>query len=193
MKTAANNNESVSGTTSQSAPETEKTASMSEAEFLRQEAARAQAAIGEAIGDLRRNLKATADPKILTRDHPWIAISTAAVAGFAAALTLTPTKEQQALRALAELERARHAPPQSSDPASDPKSDNRTAKEEAGAGFLGLIIAELLKTIRPLLTTLLTAGITQATGGKANSQTDANGVKSNGHAQAQDPGIASPS
>jgi hypothetical protein len=196
MKTAEKSNENGSGTTPPSARGSENPASLSEAEFLQREAARARAAIGEAIGELQRNLKATADPKILTRDHPWIAISTAAVAGFAAALTLIPSKEQQALRALAELERARHAPPPPADRKSDNGAVNGAAKDEARAGFLGIIIAELLKTIRPLLTALLTAGITQVTGSQSTTQPESGAAKSNGHTpspEAQDPGIASPS
>jgi hypothetical protein len=159
----------------------------SEAEFLEQEAAKARAAINEALSDLGRNLKATVDPHMLTRDHPWIAISTAAVAGFAAALTLVPSKEQQALRALVELERARHGPPPSSASTTTARSDNSAS----AAGIVGTIAAEALKILRPLATTLLSAGIARASGGKADGAVANGPAAGNGHSGEDD--ISSPS
>ena len=181
MKTDAKSSGSNSATTSPSAPPNEPQAShaashdasLTEAQFLQQEAARARAAIGEALSDLGRSLKATGDPHVLTRDHPWIAVSTAAVAGFAAALTLIPSKEQQALRTLAELEKARHAPP----PPPPSTSDKHAT------GVFATIAAELLKTVRPLVTALLTAGITRAASAPA--------AEGNGHTAEDE--IATPS
>jgi ElaB/YqjD/DUF883 family membrane-anchored ribosome-binding protein len=163
-------------------------ASLSEAQILQKEAARARAAISEAFSDLSRNLKATVDPHGLTRDHPWLAVSGAAVAGFVAAVTLIPSKEQQAMRALAELERARNAPPAASAPASD--------NPARSGSILGTIAAEALKTLRPLLTAVLSASIAQASGGAAG---DKGGVASSGGAVAAENGhsaeeqISSPS
>lgn len=182
MKTDANNNESGSAESQANSanappnfPPAEPATGLTEAEFLQQEAAKARAAIADAFADLRNNLKSTVDPHVLTRDHPWIAISTAAVAGFAAAVTLIPSKEQQALNKLAQLERARHAPP----PPAAAASDN-----PAGAGgILGTIAAEALKTLRPLVTALLSAGIARAA--------SAPPADSNGHTQTQD--VATPS
>jgi hypothetical protein len=172
MKTDANNSGSSSATTSQTAPPSEPNPNLTEAEFLQQEAARARAAISRALSDLGQNLKATADPHVLTRDHPWLAISTAAVAGFAAALTLIPSKEQQALRALAELERARHATPPQAAAASDKPATSAAAKP----GIFANITTEVLKTVRPLLTTLITAGISRlASGGAASPPPETNG------------------
>jgi hypothetical protein len=188
MKTDAKSSVSGSDTTSPNAPASEnmggeKAALQSEAEFLKSEAMKARAAIGGALVDLRRNLQATADPHVLTRDHPWIAISTAAAAGFAAAVTLIPSKEQQALRALAELERARHAPPPP--PSPNPTSDNSAAK----GGMLGTIIAELVKTVRPMLTALVSAGIANVT-----KPGDSNGHAQNGaHGGADQEEISTPS
>ncbi len=156
--------------------------SLSEAQLLQREADRAKAAISHALAELGQSLKATADPHVLTRDHPWLAISTAAVAGFAAAVTMIPSREQQALRALAELERARNAPPPSA-PASS-GSDKAAAAE---GSFLGSIAAEALKAIRPLLTSLLSAGISRA----VNAASSAPPADGNGHATEEE--IASPS
>jgi hypothetical protein len=156
--------------------------SLTEAEFLQQEVARARTAIGNALSDLGQNLKATADPRHLTRDHPWVAISSAAVAGFAAAVTLIPSKQQQALRALAELERARHAPP----PSTAPPSDNSAPS----GSILGTITAEVLKTIRPLFTALLSAGIAKATSNSTGAA-PSNPAPSNGHSEEEQ--ISTPS
>ena len=164
---------SNSGTTSPNARATNPAESLSEAEFLQREADRARAAIGQAFSDLGQSLKATADPHVLTRDHPWLAISTAAVAGFAAAITMIPSREQQALRALAELERARHTPPPAPLPASSSASDKTAA---ATGGIFGSIAAEAAKAIRPLLTALLSAGISRAVNaGPNNPKADGNG------------------
>lgn len=177
MKTDAKN--SVSGSAAN--PPNGPAAPLTEAEILQQEAAKARAAIGEAFADLGQSLKATVDPHQLTRDHPWVAISTAVVAGFAAAVTLIPSKEQQALRALAELERARHAPP-TPPPAT---SDNSVP----AGGLFGSISAEVLKMVRPLLTTLLSAGIARATNGNVPA------ADGNGHApdDTSNPDISTPS
>jgi ElaB/YqjD/DUF883 family membrane-anchored ribosome-binding protein len=193
MKTDSGNNATSSGTTSASAKATDSagakpSSSLSEAEFLKQEAARARIAIGDALTDLGESLKATADPHVLTRDHPWIAISTAAVAGFAAAVAMIPSKEQQALRDLAELERARHAPPPST-------SDKAVVEGAVSGSVVGTIASEVLKTVRPLITTLITAAINHATSGfKSANSSDAphSETETNGHAGSAEE-ISSPS
>jgi hypothetical protein len=178
MKNDASNRVSGSGMTSPKMPSDEQSASLSEADFLKQEAGRAKAAIGRALTELGENLKATANPHQLTRDHPWVAVSSAAIAGFAAAVTMVPSKQQQALRALAQLERARSAPP----PAPAATSD----KAAAMGGIGGTVVAEALKMLRPLLTTLLSAGVGRVAGG-------GNGPPSDGNGHVVEPEISTPS
>jgi hypothetical protein len=162
MNNDAPNKPSISG----EAPTTPSSAGKSEAEFLKEEASNAQAAIKRALAELRNNLNSTVDPKLLTRDHPWIALSTVAVAGFAAAVTLTPSKQQQAMRALVEWERARHPVPPESDKKAMPTS------EPHHQGIIQLIVSEAAKAIRPLLVALVTAGINRMNDAAGKGATD---------------------
>ncbi len=90
-------------------------------------------------------------------------VAGAAVAGFAAAATFVPSKEDQALRRLAAMERALLPKPQKASPAAAIKDE-----EDAGAkdfskgrsGFMGAVGRQLLETIKPALMSALTAGIT---------------------------------
>jgi hypothetical protein len=125
-----------------------------------------------------------ADPHRLTKDHPWIAMGAAAVAGFTAAATLVPSKEQQTLRALAAIERSLHA---AESKESDKKDDKKSGSMPSG--LIGVILGEVLKLIRPMLTAILT----NAMGGAADSAAttpDANDDPSNPN---EAPGISTPS
>ena len=78
---------------------------MSESEFLEKQAHNAQVAIGNVLQDLKAKLGQGVDPKAWAREHPWMAVGAAAVAGFAATAALVPSKEEQALKKLASIER----------------------------------------------------------------------------------------
>jgi len=59
--------------------------------------------------DIKAKLGQGVDPKAWAREHPWVTIGAAAVAGFAATAALVPSKEEQALKKLAAIERALNA------------------------------------------------------------------------------------
>ena len=59
-------------------------------QLLELEADDAQAAITALIQEMRRQVQAGADPKRLTREHPWVAVGSAAVAGFVGAMLAVP-------------------------------------------------------------------------------------------------------
>src|SRR5579862_8238473 len=61
---------------------------LSEAEFLEKQAHDAQAAISKVLQDLKAKVGQGVDPKAWAREHPWIAVGAAAVAGFAATSAL---------------------------------------------------------------------------------------------------------
>jgi hypothetical protein len=86
---------------------------LTEAEFLEQQSAAARKAITDAFDDLKVDLAKGTDPRVWMKSHPWITLASAAVAGFAAAAAVVPSKEQEALSKLQRIERAlnpgRHA------------------------------------------------------------------------------------
>ncbi len=91
-------------------------------------------------------------------------VAGAAVAGFAAAAAFVPSKEDQALRRLAAMERALMPKPSraSAAHASGDDGEDAGAKDfsKGRSGFMGAIGRQLLETIKPALMSALTAGIT---------------------------------
>jgi len=139
-------------------------AKLSEAEFLRQEADRARQALMRSWSDAKAHLLHGADPRAWTGEHPWMALGGAAVAGFAAAAVLVPSKEEQALKKLAALERALSGvEPKAPAPATGASTNGDAAAIKAKHGWLTTLALELIKTIRPALVSALTAGIAAKT------------------------------
>jgi hypothetical protein len=134
----------------------------SEAEFLQRQADEARKALSAAFGDLSRNLRDGVDPKAWTKEHPWAMVAGAAVAGFAAAAAFVPSKEDQALRRLAKIEKALMPERAKREGhAVDPSEDGGAKDFSRGrSGFLGAIGRQVLETIKPALMSALTAGIT---------------------------------
>lgn len=137
---------------------------LSEAEFLRQEADRARQALMRTWGDAKAHLLHGADPRAWAGEHPWIALGGAAVAGFVAAAVLIPSKEEQALKKLAALERALSGvEPGAPAAATVAPTNGDAAATKARHGWMSTLALELIKTIRPALVSALTAGIAAKT------------------------------
>lgn len=128
---------------------------LSEAEFLAQQAHNARLAIAEAWRGIKLRLGEGVDPKAWAQEHPWIAVSAAAVAGFVATATLVPSKEQQALNKLAAIERALNPPP-------PPTNGDGKGKKEKG-GLLAGILMEAVAVLRPAISSLLAANFGPST------------------------------
>jgi len=78
-----------------------------------------------AWSDIAAGLQQGVNPAEWTRDYPWIALVSATAAGFVAGTAIVPSKRQQMLRQLAELERALNpSPPTPPPPPPDGTSDN---------------------------------------------------------------------
>ncbi len=125
--------------------------------FLTAEAGIAKEAMVAAWHDAKIAFARGVDPREWTGAHPLIALATAAVGGFAAACAVVPTKEGQALKKLAELQRAIHGlkPGEVVENGKDKvKADEAAARK---LGIAGVLSAEVLKAIRPLLTSVLTS------------------------------------
>lgn len=87
------------------------------------------------------------------KEYPWVSVGAAAVAGFVAANMLIPSKEDQALKKLARLERALSPPP-------PPVIDTGTSdKEPAKHGVLYGLMNQALKAIQPAIISAITAHV----------------------------------
>jgi hypothetical protein len=130
------------------------------------------AAIKRTLAQMKGQLAEGANPVEWAREYPWITLGASAVAGFVATSMLVPSKEEQALRKLAKIERAlnperhrRHESAKHDDSNGNGKSDH---EEAGGGGMMGMIGRELIKTLRPALVSLITAGMA----GKAAKPSD---------------------
>ncbi|HEY8747830.1 MAG TPA: hypothetical protein VIM11_07640 [Tepidisphaeraceae bacterium] len=103
------------------------------------------------LQDLKAKLAQGVDPKAWAQQHPWMAIGAAAVAGFAATAALVPSKEEQALKKLASIERALNTGPERAD-------SNGNGVHEKGS-FAGTILKEVLGMVRPILASLVAANM----------------------------------
>jgi hypothetical protein len=131
---------------------------LSESEYLAQQAASAKAAITGALSEMGKDFARTADPRLWARQHPWATLAASAVAGFAAAATLVPSKEQQALAKLAAIERALEAHRPGKHAADGEKASDGNGKEHKG-GFLTTLLHELIAVVRPAILSVISAGL----------------------------------
>jgi hypothetical protein len=137
-----------------------------EAAFLAQQAVDAKAAISRVLSDLGTDLGQAANPAFLMRKYPWLTLGASAIAGFAATAALVPSKEEQALRKLAKIERALNPAPK---PAAKEKAeaDSDESAQDGAKGyksgrqsFTRTILGEVIKAIQPAILSMLTAGVT---------------------------------
>lgn len=96
------------------------------------------------------------------KEYPWITVGAAAVAGFVATAALVPSKEEQALKKLAAIERALN-------PAVPREEDHSNGHgEKKGSSLMATILHEALNIAKPMLLSLMSASIGGAVG--ANQQ-----------------------
>ena len=97
----------------------------------------------------------------LTRQYPWLTLGASTVAGFVATAALVPSKEDQALKKLAKIERALNPPQPKPDPAAHPANGDGATQFKAGhQSFMRTVMGEVIKAVQPALVSLLTAGVT---------------------------------
>jgi hypothetical protein len=136
-----------------------------EADFLTLQQEHAKAAIGRAVSELKNALAQGADPRHLMKQYPWMTLGASAVAGFLATSMLVPSKEEQALKRLAAIEKALNPPPpRRSEPPEDVGSvDGKRGAQDYKSGRSGMLTAimgELIGAIKPAVISLLTSGVT---------------------------------
>jgi hypothetical protein len=134
--------------------------------------------MSQAVSDLLSFGKQAANPSEAMGAHPWVTLAAGAAAGFAAAAVTVPSKDQQALRKLAAIERALHLNPpkrQAHNGKAPPAADGAASEEydvsgESGAqayksgrsSLMRAILFELVGALKPAIVSVLTAGITGA-------------------------------
>jgi hypothetical protein len=103
-------------------------------------------------------------PRELAGKHPWASLLAGAAAGFAAAAVAVPSREQQALRKLAKIERALNLQQQKPEENGHPPTHAPPAGEQAfKSGRTSLtraILSEVIGALKPAIVSLLTAGVT---------------------------------
>lgn len=127
----------------------------SESEYLRQQRTEAKAAIAVAFSELKADLAKGVDPRVWIKTHPWITLASAAAAGFAAAASAIPSKDDRALRRLGAIERALGGSPDRKEHGNGNGNGNAPA---AGSGLIGMLLKELVGAVKPILITLITEG-----------------------------------
>jgi len=139
----------------------------SEADFLTLQQEHAKAAIGRVVGEIKTALAEGANPTEWAKQYPWATLGVSAVAGFVAATMLIPSREEQALKKLAEIERALNPEPRRrAERERDEHPDSVDGKAGAEAyqsgkhSFMTTLMGEAIKAVRPALISLLTAGVT---------------------------------
>ena len=183
MSSDARDNAPTSGTTSTTSPAKDNHGAttappadkpdrkLSESEYLARQAQEAKAAIARAWNDFSMGLAQGVDPREWTRDYPLTALSTALAAGFVAAVALVPSKEDQALKKLAKLERAINPPPgRERLMASMAEDGSEKAKQK---GMLGELLNGIARTLGPALGSAISAAVAAKAGASdTNGQHD---------------------
>lgn len=124
---------------------------VSESAYLQNQVDDASAAISNAVAALKADLAGGVDPRAWAHAHPWVAVGAAAVAGFAAASALIPSKEEQALKKLERIERALRPEP-------DPIPPKHAAANAPPHKSLGSrLFSEAFAALKPVLSSALTA------------------------------------
>jgi hypothetical protein len=161
----------------------------SEGDFLTLQQEHAKAAIGRAVSELKNALAGGVDPRPWMKQYPWATLGASAVAGFVAASMLIPSKEEQALKKLAAIEKALNPPPpRRPEPPTDAGSvDGKRGVEDyksGRSGMLSAIMGELVGAIKPAVISLLTSGVTASAVKPSESDMQAAAAKENADQQA---------
>jgi hypothetical protein len=152
MKTDNASSASGSATTSAAHPQPDTPpAQLTESQYLAQQADQAKAAMAAALARIKSKLAQGVAPQEWARQYPWITVAAAAAAGFVAATSLIPSKEEQALKKLAAIERAVN-------PKLNAEHTNGKEKKE-NPGLINTLLKEALAIARPALVSMISAGL----------------------------------
>jgi hypothetical protein len=156
MNASKPGNAATSASTSSSGPPNpnpSKHGPISEAAFLQQRAQTAREAIHATLDEIKTEFSQGLSPIELAKRHPWLTLLGSAVGGFAAAATLVPSKEQQALDRLRRVQEALH-------PSTKPAAgENGNKPHEKGSKISSVLITQLLGMLRPIVISLISGAM----------------------------------
>jgi hypothetical protein len=131
---------------------------VTEAEYVTEQAAQAKAAIGAVIGDMKAAIASSANLREWTRQYPWVVTASAAVAGFAAGMLVTPSKDES-FREMWESIKDKFTP----DLSAKPEVDARTVADQPAQGdkpsWFSVVLREVLKAVGPTIGGMLTGAL----------------------------------
>jgi hypothetical protein len=128
---------------------------LTEAQYLDAQAEQAKAGLRATLDEIKVDLQRGLSPRRWTKDHPWMAMIASAAGGFATAVVLVPSKEQQELARLRRIHEALHPLPKPS------PAEKRSEATEVKEGALGaLLLRQVIGLIRPVISSLLSAAMT---------------------------------
>lgn len=137
---------------------------MSEADFLAKEATDARKAISAVTHEIFGGVGSAVDPRPIFGKHPWLALSSVAVAGFVGGAMLTPSKQDAAIKKLETLSKALRASlgEKVSDVQSHTDGSDKNAKHDNGSsgGIIGMIFNHVVK---PAVTATIAAKMKPST------------------------------
>ena len=155
---------------------------VTEADYVTEQAAQAKAAIGTVIGDIKGAIASSANFREWTRQYPWLVTAGAAVAGFAAGMVVTPSKEES-FKDMWEKVKDKFTPD-----LEKPKVDAHTVADQPAAAAAGekpswfsVVLREVLKAVGPTIGGMLTGALA------SQPAQDDNGHAGNGHRPVGDP------
>ena len=151
-------------------------AGVGEGAYLARQQQLARQAMTRAVSEMFSLGKQGADPARAMGAHPWATLAASAAAGFTAAAVAVPSKEQQALRKLAKIERAlnlhepkpaRNGHGAAADGAASDGFDvsgksGEQAYKSGRSSLMRAILGEMVGALKPAIISLLTAGVTGA-------------------------------
>jgi len=141
---------------------------LTESDYLHQQAEDAAAAMSATLHDMADAIRGSVDVPAWTRQYPWIATSTALVAGFVAASALVPgpAPKTRVERATGRWGKVKAAwadvfQPEAAAASHEIPKVEREVHTEAkkGESWVSSVLSELFKTLRPVLIGLITGAM----------------------------------
>jgi hypothetical protein len=124
---------------------------------LAREITDAKAALSQAVADLSSGLTSTADLQQWIKRYPWAALGAATVAGFAAAVALTPARDETVAEKPSPLRSTGESK------ASESGAASPAHQQARAAGASDLIVSALFDLAKTLVQTLILATVRSAT------------------------------
>jgi hypothetical protein len=149
---------------------------VTEAAYVAEQADQAKAAIASVLGDMKGAIAQSVNLKEWTRQYPWIMTASAAVVGFAAAMAVTPSKDES-LKDKWEAFKDKFTP----DLSAKPEVNARTVADQPAQGdspsWFSIVLREVLKAVGPTIGGMLTGALAS----QPAQDPESSGHAGNGH------------